>query len=162
VGLAAGGVSEDVIGVNLRPGKVAMRHLNSALIQLLIVAMAVPAIAQPLGESALTPPAVTALQSCTPGHYYPDRALRSNMAGKTTIQCKIAAEGALQDCVVVDENPQGYGFGQGALCVAETMRVHAKDGALLPVGATFRRTIVWRPPPSPQPPGPSGLTHPPG
>jgi protein TonB len=62
--------------------------------------------------------------------YYPDRALRMGLSGRATLLCKVAASGAVQNCVVTVESPADEGFGAASLKVARlfVMRPKLRDG----------------------------------
>lgn len=54
--------------------------------------------------------------------YYPRRALRMNVEGSATLDCRVAVDGRLS-CVVVSETPPGWGFGEAALRIAGEYRM---------------------------------------
>jgi protein TonB len=85
--------------------------------------------------------------------YYPERAARMNMAGSARMKCLVTAEGRLQNCEILSESPEGYGFGQAALNMATLfkMRPQTRDGQ--PVGgATVVIPLKFNPPSDPPPP----------
>jgi TonB family protein len=47
--------------------------------------------------------------------YYPERATKEGIAGRAVIDCRLTAEGRADDCKVVSETPEGYGFGEAAV-----------------------------------------------
>jgi protein TonB len=55
--------------------------------------------------------------------YYPDGAVRRNIAGLATISCAVAATGTVGDCKVTGETPAGAGFGDAALKLARFFRM---------------------------------------
>ena len=55
-------------------------------------------------------------------NFYPERALRNEMEGRATAQCRLSLEGLLKDCVLTDETPAEYGFGQALLHLAGSFR----------------------------------------
>lgn len=57
------------------------------------------------------------------GKYYPDRALRLEREGRTMMNCVVNADSTLGDCEIVDEAPQGYGFGEASLDLAQFFRM---------------------------------------
>lgn len=67
-----------------------------------------------------------------------------HVAGSATIACTITSQGALRDCRVVAESPEGLGFGPAALALAPQflMRPGLKNGQ--PVEATVRIPIIWK------------------
>jgi len=52
------------------------------------------------------------------GPFYPDQAQRARLDGAAVIACKVAAAGALTDCVKVAEAPVGQFFADAALAMA--------------------------------------------
>ena len=46
---------------------------------------------------------------------YPERALRRGIAGAATLDCRVAADGTVNSCRVVDESPVGENFGSAAM-----------------------------------------------
>jgi hypothetical protein len=52
------------------------------------------------------------------GPYFPERAQRMNVEGDALIACHIGADSHLNDCVVREEKPLGFGFGSAALKMA--------------------------------------------
>src|SRR5665213_2407645 len=61
---------------------------------------------------------------------YPRRALDRNLQGRTDIHCFIGSAGNLRDCTVLDEFPEGMGFGTSGLTLARIfqMKPRAADG----------------------------------
>ena len=55
--------------------------------------------------------------------YYPDAAVRAGIQGVATISCRVTAKGAVADCQVTSETPQGAGFGPAALKLARYFRM---------------------------------------
>ena len=68
--------------------------------------------------------------------FYPERSQRLEVEGKARVTCTADAAGALQQCVVVHEWPQRYGFGQAALAIAPSFRVSGPG--------PFTTTIAFR------------------
>lgn len=54
---------------------------------------------------------------------YPRAALAKRIAGQASIACVLDANGYLRACQVVEESPQGAGFGQAALSLAPAFRM---------------------------------------
>lgn len=74
--------------------------------------------------------------------YYPDQAVRTNQSGRVIFECSAEKDGSLANCRVLEESPQGMGFGDAALKLAALfkMRPMTKDG--VPVaGGTIRIPI---------------------
>lgn len=77
--------------------------------------------------------------------FYPDRALRLEKEGRATITCKVKANGTLEACSIVSEDPADLGFGDATLRASRLfkMRPQTKDGQ--PVdGGTVRIPLVWK------------------
>jgi protein TonB len=75
---------------------------------------------------------------------YPDRALRRKVEGSVTLSCLVGARGRIQ-CIVKDERPEGYGFGQAALRASRSYvaDVRLSDGALS-FGYSLELTVDFR------------------
>ncbi len=79
---------------------------------------------------------------------YPAAALAANVSGSGLVACSVGPNGALADCAVVSETPEGQGFGAAALrlSTAFTMGLWSDEG--LPThGARVTLPIMFRPPP---------------
>lgn len=50
-----------------------------------------------------------------PARYYPEKAQIAHVEGSATIDCAVNAASTLEDCRVVSETPEGWGFGVAAL-----------------------------------------------
>jgi TonB family protein len=73
---------------------------------------------------------------------YPPTALREGLEGRAVIYCAVLATGRLSECVVVEETPQGKGFGAAALTLAPYFQLSAKT----PIeGASVRIPLIWKP-----------------
>lgn len=61
---------------------------------------------------------------------YPAQALRRGVDGMTVTSCKVAGDGTLTDCQVLEEAPAGMGFGRAALDLMPKflMRPLTRDG----------------------------------
>lgn len=75
---------------------------------------------------------------------YPNGVIERGGAGKATMSCEVAANGALRDCKVVSEEPEGQGWGLAALALAPQFLMHppTKDGKPV-AGATVRIPVNW-------------------
>ncbi len=78
------------------------------------------------------------------GQLYPDRAQRLAVEGAATIRCVVQLNGALTDCQIIDEAPQGYGFGAAAVKAAARFRMRpaTRDGE--PVLGRVTIPLKWR------------------
>lgn len=98
-------------------------------------------------------PAAAADQNPAPQmRYYPDRAQRLNIEGRTMLRCTVTADRRLTDCLVLKENPPGYGFAEASLKLATIFRLKpaTKDG--VPVGGRpYTFGISWKLPPATKP-----------
>lgn len=79
-------------------------------------------LAATLAIGAFAAPAVAAdlvfVNPVSSADYYPSRALREGVSGKTYISCRLPESGKLDNCVVSSETPEGYGFGDAGIRVA--------------------------------------------
>jgi protein TonB len=76
---------------------------------------------------------------------YPQHAQSANIEGRGVIRCDVTAEGAMANCVVVEETPRGEGFGEATLKLAKyfVMRPQTKDGVAV-AGGSVTIPIVFR------------------
>lgn len=94
--------------------------------------MAVSILAQLLASALLTTSAAAAedpgaaapaAPTCASPIYDPKHDCRVRDTGSAKLQCLVMADGALQSCKVVAEDPPGKGFGEAALHTALTQKV---------------------------------------
>lgn len=76
--------------------------------------------------------------------FYPARAREREKEGRVTLDCIVAADGAI-GCRVARETPEGWGFGQAALKIAPSFRLapRMEDGRPTE-GGTVRVEIAFR------------------
>ncbi|MBV9995457.1 MAG: TonB family protein [Caulobacteraceae bacterium] len=62
--------------------------------------------------------------------YYPAAAVRTSMGGRAILECGVGIDELLEYCVVREETPEGYGFGDAALRLSHLfkMRPMTRDG----------------------------------
>jgi protein TonB len=62
--------------------------------------------------------------------YYPDRAQRMSISGRSTVSCTVTEQGTLSACSVIEEEPNDAGFGEAALRMSRLfkMRPQTRDG----------------------------------
>jgi TonB family protein len=94
----------------------------SLLAQLLASALLTSsAAAQDSSAAAAPPPAPT----CASPIYDAKHDCRVIASGSAKLQCTVMADGSLQNCSVMSEDPPGKGFGEAALASAKTAHVRA-------------------------------------
>lgn len=57
---------------------------------------------------------------------YPEAAMKAGVGGKAKVRCTITVEGELKDCAVVEETPEGFGFGEASVRLLATSRFNPK------------------------------------
>lgn len=76
--------------------------------------------------------------------YYPDRARDRDQEGRVTLDCLVSADGRIS-CSVVNEDPQGWGFGEAALRISQSFRMAAQTADGRPTtGGRIRVPISFR------------------
>ena len=75
---------------------------------------------------------------------HPREAFRKRQGGRATLSCRIRLDQRLESCSVVDETPQGAGFGEAALAASRYFRFDPPVRAGQPVaGASVQVGVVW-------------------
>ncbi len=65
----------------------------------------------------------------TPQAMFPSPAITAGVTeGSVNLRCQPTSDGHLEDCVVVSETPEGFGFGQAALASTTTARLNPSSG----------------------------------
>ena len=76
---------------------------------------------------------------------YPPAARLAGVAGSAKIQCKVRVDGGLEHCVVLREDPPGWGFGEATLSIAPNFRMTPKIVDGVPVeGGEVVIPINWQ------------------
>lgn len=89
----------------------------------------------------------------TPAPEYPEAAMAGGVsAGQVTLNCLVSPQGAISDCRIVSETPQGFGFGESAIAAAHAAQISPRtvDGAADGTRFTFT-TRYLAPEPMPGP-----------
>jgi hypothetical protein len=63
--------------------------------------------------------------------YFPEKAMSRGIAGRSLIACRVAADGYLHKCLVLDEAPVDQNFGDAAVRMAEKRLFHMKPMSLM-------------------------------
>jgi TonB family protein len=65
--------------------------------------------------------------------------------GKVVLECMVADEGSLTDCLVVEETPPGHGLGQRALEASAKLKMDVKNvGGMATTGARVRIPFTFQ------------------
>ncbi len=75
--------------------------------------------------------------------HYPREAYSQGVTGVVVLRCRVAPAGKLTDCIVHDETPPGFGFGEAALLAAPDLTIRAdmqggEPGRIVQYAITFR------------------------
>ena len=108
--------------------------LTIAAIALATPAMAKHRPADPPRRAVITNPDwVRYPKSADLFRLYPEAAAAKRVAGRTKALCHILADGALDTCVVIEECPEGYGFGRATLTASQDFQMRPKTVDGVPV-----------------------------
>ena len=109
---------------------------------------ALMAVMESCGVEADDPPPAPPIRWRSPprptGADFPGRALVDNVSGAAMVNCVVTPQGVPGDCIVVDEMPLGYGFGQSAANIVLRGRLEFDADALaLSDPVHFRVTVPF-------------------
>lgn len=116
-----------------------MKHLQPGILAAL--AVCAPASAQDRAADWLKRPTADDLLGV-----WPARAFQQNKSGKATIGCVVTVQGTLRDCRVLEEAPQGDGFGEAAVALSTQFLMRPALQAGVPVESTVRIPIEFKMP----------------
>lgn len=63
--------------------------------------------------------------------YFPEKAMNRHIAGRALIACRVASDGYLQKCLILDEAPADQNFGDASVRMAEKRLFHMKPMSLM-------------------------------
>ena len=76
---------------------------------------------------------------------FPDEAIRQRIdTARVVLSCGVRANGSFRDCVVVSEDPPGFGFGREALRGARRARLTRESAATFGPGQLVTFPVSWR------------------
>ncbi len=114
-----------------------------------LCALAMPAAAQDTG-SLIDPPVITPdmrvyTRADIPPNYkgdYPEAATKADVEGKVVVDCQLGDDLGPVKCIVEQESPAGYGFGE--MTALDMLKyAHIKDSS---AGSWHRLTFLWQAP----------------
>lgn len=114
------------------------------------VSMAPPA--EPITLASLSAPAVIEdpnwVQTPSMDEFvaaFPAAAIENGASGEALIECRVASEGALNDCFVLTERGGDYGFGAATVALAEHYRMAPTSLSGRNVaGGVVRVAMAWK------------------
>lgn len=77
---------------------------------------------------------------------YPPAAPEKGLEGGATISCEVNVDGVLENCLVLAEQPRGYGFGESALSLAPLMKMSPEIACGVKVRSGVRIPVHFYPP----------------
>ena len=104
--------------------------------------------AAPTVKASEDPPWLRRADGLDVAEVFPGAAMRARQyAGDVLVECKVARDGGLVQCAVLEERPEGYGFGKAGLKLAGRfkMKPRTSDGYPTP-GGTVRLPLQLRAP----------------
>jgi TonB family protein len=76
--------------------------------------------------------------------FYPERAREREVEGYGEVLCRVDAAGGLSECRLIEEAPQGTGFGTASLRLVRLLRIGPQTTAgESTTGRTVRHRIYW-------------------
>ena len=98
-----------------------------------------PFEAEPAPDAPVRLPIEAPRWARTPQPEYPAPRAGMPLTARVVVTCVIQSEGRLGDCVIVSEDPPGYGFGASALSAARVARLDddARPGARITYTTRF-------------------------
>lgn len=77
--------------------------------------------------------------------FYPRAAIERRISGRVVVRCGVDAAGKLVDCVVVSEEPKGWGFGEATLLISREFKVLPRTADGVPTaGGSITFPVAWR------------------
>ena len=76
---------------------------------------------------------------------YPREAARNRISGSAVLECRVAVNGQVEDCIVLSEEPDGMGFGAATVALSSRFRMTPMDVQGVPYGESLiRLPMNWR------------------
>lgn len=89
----------------------------------LLLGLAGPALARESAPAARQPEWAALPRARDVYRHFPKAALASGVNGRAVISCEVTVKGRLEKCVVREESPAGYEFGQAAIAMSRYFRM---------------------------------------
>jgi protein TonB len=90
-------------------------HGRTIALAIALAGVAFPLAADPTSNPLGRPEWVRKPEANSLSRYYPVKAQFKDADGRALVECRIGSGGILTSCVVVEETPAGFGFGEAAL-----------------------------------------------